>query len=120
MPVASTEIRNRALRKLGVIGWGESPDSSSSADMDLVYGEVYKRLEDMNLTTWASDADVPDLMVKEVVALCALERVSEHKASPMRYEKLVIEAGKKGERAIGRIRSNMTTPQKSTGEAENY
>lgn len=120
MSVAKTEIRNRALRRLGVLGWGGTPNTNVSNDMDQVYTEVYAALEEEGLTTWAVTAEVPDAYVPHMVNLCALQRASEHKVSPQRYEKLVLEAGPNGERAMSSIRSLKATAYQSTTEVEYY
>lgn len=120
MPVAKTEVRNRALRSLGVIGWGETPDSVIQADMDQAYTEVYKRLEDANLTTWAEDADVPDNIVPNVVLLCALARMNDHRVNPNRKQELTALAGLNGEKAFANIRAVIRTPYQSTTEVEYY
>lgn len=105
MTQTATEVRNRALRKLGVLGLGETPDSTMAADMDQVYAEVYARLEEEHLTTWASDADIPDLMAGPVADLCALERVDEYPTSQLRYEKIARVAGENGKNALAKIRA---------------
>lgn len=120
MPVAKTEIRNRALRTLGVIGWGEDPDTVIQADMDQAYTEVYARLEQANLTTWAESASVPDEVVEPVVQLCALARMIDHRVNPNRKQELAAMAGVDGEKAMQRIRAQIRTPYQSTTEVEYY
>ena len=120
MSVAKTEIRNRALRKLGVLGWGGTAITAVQTDMDQAYEEVYAQLEEENLTTWANDASVPNAYVPYVVNLCALARKSEHKVTPRRLQILDDEAGKKGELAWAGIRALKATTYQSTTEAEYY
>lgn len=120
MPQSKTEIRNRALKRLGVTGWGETSQTAITDDMDDAYDEVYAQLEDAELVTWASTADVPDKMVMPVVDLCALARVMEHPVSDSRYQKLILSAGKDGELAIGKIRARKNEPFQSTEEAVYY
>lgn len=120
MPVAKTEIRNRALRSLGVIGWGETPDTTISDDMDQAYTEVYARLEQANLTTWAESASVPDEVVEPVVLMCALARMVDHRVNANRKQELVSLGGAEGEKAMARIRAQIRTPYQSDSEVEYY
>ena len=83
------EIRNKALRKLGRYRNNASPSASISADIDDAYLEVYERLENEGLVTWASDADIPTEYVGPIVALVASERATEYATSNDRYMRLV-------------------------------
>ena len=120
MAVSKADILTRALIKLGVIGWGETPETVISADLGLAYNEVYARLLQENLVTWASSADVPDEMVAPIVNLVAQERIVEHSTNVERYQKIMAEAGANGSNAIAQIRARKSLPYQSETTAEYY
>lgn len=117
MPLTKAEIRNRALRKLGVLGKGETPDTATAEDMDAAYDEVYARVEFENLAAWAENASVPDRFVPAMVNLCALARVTEESISDTRLNKLLIETGPDGEKCINQIRARSVDEYESSEPA---
>lgn len=100
-----TEIRNKALRMLGVLGAGRSASGPQAADIDAAYDEVYASLEELNLVEWASDADIPSQFVEPVVALVASSRVTEYNISEARSNRIMNKAAS-AEAAIRRLVAN--------------
>ena len=82
------EIREKAAKKLGVLGTGQTLQSETAADIDAAYTEVYAQLDTLNLTTWDSDEEVPDELVKPVVDLVAYARVDEYSVPDNRYTRI--------------------------------
>lgn len=120
MAVSPAEIRNRALRRLGVIGWGETPDSTIADDMDQAYAEVFAHLEEANVSVWAIAADVPNGIVRPLVNLCALARSVEHKISELRLSKIISEAGPNGDKAVNKIRARTRDAHQPTESVEYF
>ena len=75
---SAAEIRNKAAKKLGLFGTGQTLRSAISADFDQAYVEVYGELELLSLVTWSIDDEVPDALVRSVVDLVAGARVNEY------------------------------------------
>ena len=48
----ATQIREKALKKLGVKAIGSTTQSEIQADVDNAYTEVYAMLNTLNLTPW--------------------------------------------------------------------
>ena len=68
----ATEVRNSALRKLGVIESGGTPSTDEATDVDAAYSQVYAYLATEKAVTWDSDEDVPDEATRFVTSvLCA-------------------------------------------------
>jgi len=87
----SAEIRNQALRKLGVLGAAGTASSEDSQDMDKAYNEVYAQLDSIELAYFTQD-NVPDEVSNAVAAKCAWARVSEHLVSEARFQRVRSEA----------------------------
>jgi hypothetical protein len=88
----ATQLRNKALYKLGVFGTGQTASSQKQADLDASYTEVYAELSSRSLTTWDSDEDIPDEYVNPVVALMADSRKDEYSIPNDRYQRITIDA----------------------------
>ncbi len=91
MAVAA-EVRNKALRKLGVFGTGETASSKKQADLDAAYTETYADLSRRSLVTWDFDEEVPDEFVKPIVALMADARKDEYRVPNDLYQRITVDA----------------------------
>jgi len=88
----AAEIRDKAGLKLGVKAIGQTLENSVSSDLDAAYTEVYARLRDEDLVTWAETAEVPNEIISPVVDLVAFARADEYSVSGERYQRLAIAA----------------------------
>lgn len=88
----AAEIRNRALRMLGVLSLAQTAESNDVTEVDAYYAEVYADLKDDGLTTWSLAAEVPTELVPHVVALVALHGTETYGPSPARYQRIVAKA----------------------------
>ncbi len=88
----SAEIRNKAAKKLGLFGTGQTLRSEIASDIDDAYTEVYAELNALSLVTWASSGSVPDELVKSVVSLVAFARVDEYSVPIAKYNRIVADA----------------------------
>lgn len=91
MPTAA-EIRNRALKKLGVFGTGQTAGPDAAADIDQAYVEVYANLRARQITTWDFDESVPDKFAFDVVALVADSRKDEYRIPNDLYQRIKLDA----------------------------
>lgn len=81
-------IRNKAVKKLGVLATGQTLPSEIAADLDEAYDEVYAALSAKNLTNdWESD-DIPTEYVTPLVALVAFARADEYGIPNDRYQRI--------------------------------
>ncbi len=104
MTVTTAEIRNKALRKLGLLRMGESARPEYAEDLDAAYGEVYAELEAEELPVWSSTAAVPKEYAAAMVALCAYHRLTDYNVPERRAQAIILDAGPEGESAKNRIR----------------
>lgn len=94
MAATAAEIRNKALRRLGILGLGQTASSELSNDVDAAYNEVYARLSEVGLVGWALASSVPNEYVAPMVALVAGERVDEYGVAGERYQRIKADAAK--------------------------
>ena len=112
----AAEIREKALKKLGVKTTGQTTQSEVTADLNAAYTEVYAMLDALGLTTWDSDEDVPDEMVLPVVFLVANSRKDEYSIPNDRYQRVSSD----GSSAITLIREMQASNTYKTPEAEYF
>ncbi len=90
----AAEIREKALKKLGVKAVGNTTRAEIASDVDAAYAEVYAMLDTMSLTTWDFDEEVPDDVVNPVVWLVADVRKDEYSIPDNRYQRVSIDGNK--------------------------
>lgn len=108
-----TDIRNKALKRLGVIGATQSATAEQAADLEAAYDEVYAELEAQDLAVW-DDATIPDEFVAPVVALVALARADEYGISNERYQRIAADAATAHKRIIAAYQGEYTSAHKVT------
>jgi len=91
MSYTATQVREKALKKLGVIATGQTTQAQISTDLDEAYVEVYAMLNALGLTTWDDDEDIPNEMVTPVVYLVAGIRKDEYSIPNDRYQRIKID-----------------------------
>ena len=69
-----TQIRNKALRELGVLRLSQDPQDQDKVELEAAYDEVYAELKEEGLATWAATGEVPSKIVPYVVAWVAITR----------------------------------------------
>jgi len=114
MSIPATEIRERALKELGVTATAQTTQAEISTDLDQAYVEIYGMLEALTLTTWDFDEEVPDEMILPVVYMVAAARVNAYSIPNDRYNRIRADA----QASIGLIRemqaSNVYRPPEAT------
>jgi hypothetical protein len=113
---SAAEIRNRAAKKLGLYGTGQTLRSEMAADIDAAYVEVYAELELQSLVTWAIDDDVPDALIRSLVALVAGARVDAYSVPAEKYARITRES----DGAEDRIRKFLAKPKMGVTEIEEF
>lgn len=124
MASTAAQIREKALKKLGVKATGQTTQSEITADLDKAYEEVYAMLATRALTTWDSDEDIPDEFVAPVVALVADARKDEYSIPNDRYTRIALDARGNGTSenpgAVSDIRTMQASNVYKTPEAEYF
>lgn len=112
----AAQIRDKAARKLGLYGTGQTLRAAHAADLDEAYAEIYAELELIDLVTWAFDEDVPDALTRVVVDLVAGSRVNEYSVPAEKYQRLT----RDHDLAESRIRTILAKPKMTVTEIEEF
>jgi len=88
----AAEIRNRALRKLGVLESGGTPTTDEQTDADAAYAALYAFLSEKHAVTWDSDESIPVKAENAVVKMLMAELADEFGSTEGQYQRLQAEA----------------------------
>lgn len=86
------DVRNKAAKRLGILGIGQVLQADIAEDIDEAYDEIFQELQTLGLTTWATDDDIPEQFVVPVVAMVAASRATEYGLSESQYVRIMSEA----------------------------
>ena len=89
---SAADIRERAVKKLGLRSLSQTTRSEIATDIDQAYTEVYAMLSVKSLTPWDFDEAVPDEFAKPVVDLVADARKDEYSIPGERYLRITLDA----------------------------
>lgn len=113
----TAEIRNKALKRLGVLGRGQTARSEDADDLDSAYQELHAELEAEGMTPWgANTADIPAQYVNSIVSLLAFSRINEYSVPTERFQRITLTAAG----ARRKIRSLQQIPQQGPTPIENF
>jgi len=113
---SAATIRNKAAKKLGLLGTGQTLQSAISADLDAAYTEVRAELEELGIMLWGAADAVPDALVGPMVSLVAGARVNEYSVPNDRYQRVMADAVQ----AEGRIRAIISQARTGDTKVEQY
>jgi hypothetical protein len=85
------QIRETAAENLGILGEGETLPSYEADDLDQAYTEVFKELQQLNLTTWAEGSDIPDQYARSIAMMVANARTTKYQIPDNRYQRIKLE-----------------------------
>lgn len=88
------EIRDRALRKLGVLATGQTPDANAASLATTAYDEIHAELSSLGLAVWAATADCPEKLSEHVANLIAYRLVNDFSVSSERYQRIVADSSR--------------------------
>jgi len=67
------ELKNRVLRKLRILGSGQTASAERTAIVTDAYTSVYNRLKRKNLVTWALIGNIDDAVSDALITLVAYQ-----------------------------------------------
>ena len=115
-------IKEDAATILGILGEGETLPSYESNDVGNGYLEVYYQLQQLGLTTWGVQDNIPTQYAGPVAKLVADQRAINYQLPPEKYIRIKQEgwgADMDGF-AIKRLRALQTSSKMDTTRIENY
>lgn len=98
------EMRQRVGEDLSLVPVGQDLEFQDQARIDATFEEVYARLKQKGLATWASTAEVPEELTP-YFALLMLQKLAglSYSVPDSRYQRIQIEAGPDGEAALATL-----------------
>ena len=109
-------VKQKALRRLGVLGAGQTMSGDQDTQVTTAYNSIYDRLLAKDLVAWAKNSDVPDSFVESFVSILAFELANEYGVSDSRWQRLQLAAMK----AEPELRILIFPSYVSTTEAVDY
>lgn len=85
----AAEIRDRVLRRLGVLAIGQTANASAADLADTAYSEYYAELSRLGIAAWAYTSDVPDMLSEYVVNGVAKRLLNDFSVSNERYQRII-------------------------------
>lgn len=114
------KVRQRVGEDLGLVPIGQSLESQDQNRIDTTFDEVYNRLKEKGLATWALSAEVPSQVVPYYVLMMLEKLVTSYSVPESRFLRIKNDAGEDGNKAMNNI-SELTTPEyESTDEVTGF
>ena len=115
------EIRQRVAEELSLVPVGQSGvEDQHKTRIDETYDEVYERLKEESLATWASTAEVPTKVAKYYRLMMLEELTRTYRVSVDLYNRIKLEAGEDGEKAMEKIARYVHPEYEPTGEPQDF
>ena len=92
-------IRQRVGEDLGRVPIGQDLEYQDQVRIDTTFDEVYARLEEKGLATWAQTAEVPDKLVPYYVLMMEVSLLTSFSVPETRSMRIKLDAGQDGDLA---------------------
>lgn len=94
MAATKAQIRDKVLRKLKVLAFGQTATAEDADIVETAYDEVHALLSEKEVITWGSGDSIPDEAVRPIVKIVAFEVADDFLSSKDegRYQRLRFEA----------------------------
>ena len=94
------EMLQRVGEELGLVPVGQSIEAQDVIRIGAAYDEVYERLKDKGLATWAFSADVPTALTPYMALIMEEKLLTAYSLSDARYQRIKLDAGENGDKAM--------------------
>lgn len=117
---SKAQIRQRVGEDLGLVPIGQTLENQDQSRIDMTFNEVYNRLKEKGLATWASTADVPTEIVPYYVLMMEEKLLTSYSVPESRFLRIKNDAGDDGDKALNNISELVTPEYESTDEVEDF
>jgi hypothetical protein len=114
------QIRQRVGEDLGIVPIGQDLESHDVNRIDATFDEVYSRLKEKGLATWASTASIPTEVVPYYALMMEEKLLTSYSVPESRFLRIKNEAGKDGDDALNNISELITPEYESTDEVTGF
>ena len=88
------EIRDRVLKKLGVLASGQTANAVDVTNVETAYDELHAELTELGLAVWALTAECPDKLSQPMIDMLAFRVCDTYSVPDNRYARLQASATK--------------------------
>lgn len=99
----SVDVRQRVGEELALIEIGGTLQSQDQTRIDATYDEIYDRLVKDGIAVWESAGTIPDAVVPYLALMIEEKLLNAYSISEKRYQRIKIDAGQDGSRALAKI-----------------
>lgn len=97
------EMRQRVGEDLSIVPIGDTLQNQDQTRIDAAFEEVYERLKEKGLATWASTAEVPTKLVPYFSLMMQEKLLTSYSVPDSRYQRVMAAAGPDGMMAMAKI-----------------
>lgn len=97
------EVRQRVGENLGIVPVGQDLENQDKNRIDMTFDEVYERLKEKGLATWASTAEVPTKLVPYFALMMEEKLLISYSVPDSRTVRIKSDAGPDGEEAMNKL-----------------
>ncbi len=94
------EMRQRVAEDLALVPIGQALETQDQVRIDAAFDEVYLRLKEKGLAIWASSSEVPDRLTPYFAIMMQERLLVSYSISDARYQRIKLDAGDHGEKAM--------------------
>lgn len=114
------QIRQRVGEDLGLVPVGQTLENQDQSRIDATFTEVYNRLKEKGLASWASTAEVPSEIVPYFAIMMEEKLLTSYSVPESRFLRIKNDAGEDGDKALNNISELTTTEYESTDEVTDF
>lgn len=114
------EIIQRVGEDLGLVPIGQDLENQYQARIEAAYDEVYEKLKERGLASWASTADVPTKLVPSVALMIAEKLIISLSVPDTRAQRISDAAGPDGILALEKLATLAVPEYNPTEDAVDF
>lgn len=114
------EILQNVGEDLGLVPIGQALESQDQNRISTTFDQVYKRLEEKELATWAFSGEVPDKVVPYFVLMMLEKLLVSYSVPDSRFIRIKNDAGENGKTALLNIAELVVPVYVSTDEPTDF
>lgn len=111
------EMRQRVAEDLALVPIGQSPENQDQARIDATFDEVYERLKEKGLATWASTAGVPTKLTPYFALMMEEKLLTTYSVPEGRFNRIKLDAGAGGDIAMNAL-AELAIPEYDTTDGD--
>jgi len=97
---SQADIIQRVAEDLGITAIGQAIEAQDNTRLTATYNEVYAKLKEKGLATWAAAAAVPTALVPFFALMMEQKLLTSYSVPDSRYQRIMMEAGQDGVHAL--------------------